>query len=85
MSAPTLPPSHPLADLFPQLPPEEYVALLDSIHANGQREPITLHRDGSILDGRNRARVCIELGIQPITGHSTAPTPICWSLCSIST
>ena len=73
MSPPTLPPSHPLADLFPQLPSEEYAALLDSIRANGQREAITLHRDGRIVDGRNRARVCIELGIQPITRTFDGP------------
>jgi N6-adenosine-specific RNA methylase IME4 len=65
MNAPTQPPSHPLADLFPPLSPDEYAALLDSIRDNGQREPITLHRDGHIIDGRNRAQICVELGIQP--------------------
>jgi ParB-like chromosome segregation protein Spo0J len=73
MSAPILPPAHPLADLFPPLPPEEYTALLDSIRANGQREAITLHRDGRIVDGRNRAQVCVELGIQPITRTFDGP------------
>lgn len=57
-------PSHPLAELFPPLAPDEYAALRDSIRANGQREPITLHRDGRIIDGRHRALACAELGIE---------------------
>jgi ParB-like chromosome segregation protein Spo0J len=69
LSPPALPPSHPLADLFPPLPPEEYAALLDSIRANGQREAIMLHRDGRILDGKNRARVCAELG-KPVASRT---------------
>jgi ParB-like chromosome segregation protein Spo0J len=60
-------PMHPLADLFPPLTPAEYAALRDSIRVNGQREPITLHRDGRTIDGLHRAQVCAELGTQPKT------------------
>jgi ParB-like chromosome segregation protein Spo0J len=63
MSAPTTLPPHPLADLLPPMSQEDYEELRDSIRANGQREPITLHRDGRVLDGKHRDRACIELGI----------------------
>jgi site-specific DNA-methyltransferase (adenine-specific) len=50
------------------------------IEANGQREPITLC-DGMILDGRNRYRACVELGIEPETReYSGDPWAFAWSL-----
>ena len=45
----------------------------NSIRANGQREPITLHRDGRVLDGKHRDRACIELGIP--TASKTFDSP----------
>jgi N6-adenosine-specific RNA methylase IME4/ParB-like chromosome segregation protein Spo0J len=59
----TGPKSHPLAYVLPPMTDAEYAELRDSIRANGQREPITLHSDGRILDGRHRARACAELGV----------------------
>jgi site-specific DNA-methyltransferase (adenine-specific) len=50
------------------------------IAANGQREPITLC-DGMILDGRNRYRACIDLGIEPETReYAGDPWAYAWSL-----
>jgi N6-adenosine-specific RNA methylase IME4 len=57
---------HPLAELLPPMSEADYLALRESIRCNGQREPITLHRDGRIIDGRHRARACAELGIEPV-------------------
>lgn len=56
---------HPAANLFPLLEGAEFDALRDDIATNGLLEPVWLHPDGSILDGRNRYRACQALGIEP--------------------
>src|SRR4051812_13543564 len=57
---------HPSADLFPLMGDVEFAALKGDIQAHGQRVPIALV-DGRIVDGRNRYRACLELGIEPAT------------------
>jgi hypothetical protein len=68
---------HPAAAEFPLLEGDEYAALVASIGQDGQQEPITLH-EGAILDGRNRWRACVDLGIVPRTrawaGECGTPT-----------
>lgn len=54
---------HPVADIFPMMSEREFQDLVTSIEQNGQREPIWVHRDGRIVDGRNRWRACQELGL----------------------
>jgi DNA modification methylase len=58
-------PYHDIAKLFPLLEGPEYDALKADIAANGLLEPIWLHPDGSIIDGRNRHRACIETETPP--------------------
>jgi hypothetical protein len=55
---------HPLCTLFPRLVGPEFEALKADIRVNGLRQPIVLH-DGMILDGGNRYRACMEVGIEP--------------------
>ena len=47
---------HRLAEAFPRLTGDEFASLVEDVRAHGLREPIWLHSDGSILDGRNRYR-----------------------------
>jgi site-specific DNA-methyltransferase (adenine-specific) len=72
--------NHPAADAWPMMDDDRYAELRADIEMNGQREPITLC-DGMILDGRNRHRACVELGIEPETrDHVGDPWAFAWSL-----
>jgi hypothetical protein len=60
------PPAHPAAAIFPMMGAEDRATLKADIERHGYREdmpPVLLHRDGRIIDGRNRVSVCDELGI----------------------
>lgn len=56
---------HPVAGLFPLMDERSFRELLADIEAHGQLAPIWLHK-GQIIDGRNRYRACMELGIEPL-------------------
>jgi ParB-like nuclease domain len=62
---------HPLAALFPELPPKELTQLARDIKERGQLEPIVLYK-GLILDGRNRYRACQIAGVKPRTEEFNA-------------
>lgn len=71
---------HPAADSFPMMDDKRFIDLVDDIRANGLRQPITLC-DGLILDGRNRYRACLKLGIEPATIPFVGdPWAYAWSL-----
>jgi len=55
---------HPAAALFPMIAESEWPSFVADIGANGQRKPIVRIGD-LILDGRNRLRACLEIGIEP--------------------
>src|SRR4051794_14652462 len=54
---------HPVANLWPLLPEAELAELAEDIRANGLRYPIWRHRDGRIIDGRNRWLACQSIGV----------------------
>ena len=55
------------ASLVPELSPEEYESLKQSIKENGLHVPIIVNQYGIILDGHHRYKACQELGIEPKT------------------
>lgn len=57
---------HEYCSLFPALQSTDLASLREDVQANGLLEPITIF-EGKILDGRNRAGVCADLGIEPET------------------
>jgi len=73
--------AHPAAEFFPPISDEQYATFKADIAANGLREDIWLY-EGRILDGRNRYRACMELGITPRfrTYSGDSPTAFAWSL-----
>lgn len=56
----------PTCAIFPMMDDAEYAALRDDIAEHGLREPLWVYR-GKLIDGRNRLKACMELGIEPIT------------------
>jgi len=66
---------HPLAAMFPLMDGDEFEKFKRDISLNGQCEPIVLY-EGKILDGRNRYRACVELGLEPITKLYTGNDPL---------
>lgn len=55
---------HPASCIFPLIEDDaELQEIADDITEHGQREPILLHPDGSIIDGRNRYRACMLAGV----------------------
>lgn len=66
---------HPAASVFPLLTGPEYERLVKSIKANGLRVPIVVAGD-KILDGRNRLRACVELGVEPRFTHFEGDDPL---------
>ncbi len=57
---------HPAAACFPFIDGLAYTEFKGNIQAGGQIEPLKVcARTFLLLDGRNRLRACLELGIQP--------------------
>lgn len=68
--------THPAADLFPMMSEAELRELADDIVAHGLLEPIVLLHE-QILDGRNRAKACEMVGIEPrVVIYSNERSPV---------
>lgn len=70
---------HPLCNLFPRMVAAEFDALKADIAANKLNQPVVTHC-GQILDGGNRYRACMELGIQPSTVEYSGTDPVAFVL-----
>ena len=72
--------THPAAGSFPMMSGQRFAELRVDIKANGLMRPIMLC-DGMVLDGRNRYKACIELGIEAKTEvFDGDPWSYVWSL-----
>lgn len=69
----SMPDFHPVADIFPMMSEREYSDLVEDIREHGLLHPVWLHRDGRIIDGRNRWRACVEAGVVPETRTFVGP------------
>jgi hypothetical protein len=56
---------HPVCEAFPQMDEAALGELAADIRKNGLREAIWRHRDGAILDGRNRYLACSRASVAP--------------------
>lgn len=56
---------HDVSSLFPLMDGAEFEDLKNDIAENGLREPIWLHPNQSIIDGRNRHRACLRTQTRP--------------------
>jgi len=54
---------HSIAEHTPHMTDEEYDALVEDIHLNGQREPVVVYQQ-RVIDGRHRIRACKDLGLK---------------------
>jgi ParB-like chromosome segregation protein Spo0J len=70
---------HHLSGLFPPMSDAEFAALKADIEAHGQRVPIVIH-EGAILDGAHRHRVCMEIGVEPMTAEFDGDDPVAFVL-----
>ncbi len=55
---------HPLSEAFPDMTPDEYQELKDSIDLIGVQNPVVVH-DDMIIDGWHRFCAAKDLGINP--------------------
>lgn len=56
---------HPASEIFELIEGVEFDALVENVGKHGLINDIWLHSDGTILDGRNRYRACLEAGVEP--------------------
>lgn len=56
---------HPVSEIFPLMSDEEIETLADDIRENGLKQPLLLHPDGRLIDGRNRYLACQKAEVVP--------------------
>jgi N6-adenosine-specific RNA methylase IME4 len=62
--------------LLPKLSTVEYEALKESIKTEGQHFPLVINEEQTILDGHNRYKICLELGLEPKVEVKTFPSKL---------
>lgn len=57
---------HPKLKHFPMLSEEKYAALVLSIRQNNMLKAIVITEDGKVIDGRNRLKAAMEIGLDSV-------------------
>lgn len=70
---------HPLSAAFPDMPEDEFAALVEDIRQNGLLQPVVTH-DGMVLDGWHRYRASIEAGVEPAFDEFDGADPVAFVL-----
>ena len=70
---------HEIADLFPLIDGDEFKLLCDDIKKEGLNHSVVL-LDNTILDGRNRYRACVKVGIEPTFEEFKGDDPLAFVL-----
>jgi ParB-like chromosome segregation protein Spo0J len=64
---------HRKSGLVPPMSAEQYAALRASIADNGLRTPIEIDKHGTVLDGHQRLRAALELGLERVPVRGVDP------------
>lgn len=72
-------PFHPIADIFPLMGEDVFANFVRQVEKNGIQHPITIY-EGKILDGRNRALACKQIGIDCPSEEFTGDDPVSFVL-----
>lgn len=71
---------HEAANLFPLIEGEDFESLCQDIKKRGLSQPITIWKDGSLLDGRNRLLACYKTHQEVILDRYEGDDPAAFSL-----
>jgi len=69
---------HDAANAFPMMGESELIELANDIRENGLKVPIST-LDGKIIDGRNRAKACEMVNVEPIYKAVYVDDPYMWA------
>ena len=70
---------HPLSAAFPDMPEDEFAALVEDIRQNGLLQPVVTH-DGMVLDGWHRYRASLDAGVAPEFTEFDGADPVAFVL-----
>lgn len=70
---------HPVAEIFPRILGEDFLALKADIKKNGLIEAIWTYQ-GAIIEGRNRYYACTDIGVEPRYREYTGDDPLGFSI-----
>jgi len=71
---------HPAANLFPLIEDAGFDELCEDIKSRGLAQPITVWKDGTLLDGRNRLLACYKTNQEVVLDRYEGSDPVGFSL-----